>query len=345
MNIVISPQVVRRIEDNIEYMLTDVWARRKAAQWWQRLMKTRSAGTKRELVQWMLNTARIRPIGDGGNYSYEDVTEVTWEFLVERFGDALRLSTDEIEDGGAFDRAGQWATHMGSYGAEWPQLSAIALLEEGKTRTCYDELAFFSKVHPVNHYAGASSGTYANLHYDMPFSATNLARAFKTIASIKAPDGLYRKLKPRIVAAGEVERLRVVQALSAESYADPVRSGSTAAASNVIKTAYGFQEPVIDVDFDEVGSTSAAAVTNDAGGGHTAAEERGVWYLACDLVEDDRLGGLIYSERKPFSLTNYSHMDDVTLAQMDAFEWQFKGRNGATYGHPFLLHRFEPNAE
>lgn len=344
MNIIISPQIVRRIEDNIEYLLSDVWARRRKAQWWARMMKTRAATTRREIVQWMLQTAKIRPIGNGGNYSYEDITEVEWEFLVERFGDALRLTTDEIEDGAAFDRAGQWATHMGSHAAEWPQQSAVSLLKQGKTRTCYDGLPFFSTAHPVNHYIGSTADDYPNLHYSMPFSPTNLARAFRIIAGIKAPDGMYRKLKPRIVSAGEIERLRVTQALSAEMYADPVRSGSTASASNVVGTAYGFEEPIIDVDFDELGATSAAALTDDPIAGHTAGEARGVWYLSCELVEDDRLGGLVYSERKAFQLSTYTHMDDVALAQMDAFEWQFKGRNGATYGHPFLLHRFEPTA-
>jgi phage major head subunit gpT-like protein len=344
VNIVITPQVIRRIEDNIEYLLTDAWRRRREAKWWERLMKKRTASSKREILQWMLQTAKIKPIGNGGNYDYEDITEVHHEILVERFGTALRLDEDEIEDSSALDRAGQWATQIGGYAAEWPQIQATSLIKNGKTNLCYDGLSFFNTAHPVNHYIGASGGTYANLFYDFPFSPSNLARAYRLIAGIKAPDGLYRKLKPRVVAAGELERLRVVQALGAEFYADPVRASSTATAQNMIKVTYGFEEPVIDPEFDETGATSAAALTADPAGGHTNGETRGVWYLGCELVEDDTLGGLIYSERKPFSMNTYSHVDDVTLAHLDAFEWKFKGRNGATYGHPFLFFRFEPNA-
>lgn len=345
-NIVVAPSTIRRIEDNLEYIVVDSWRRRKDAQWWQRLMKTRSAKTKRELVQWMLDTAKIRPLGNGGNSSYEDITEVQWEFLVEKFGESLKLSTDEIEDGGALDRAGAWARHMGNAAAEWPQHQASALLREGKTNLCYDTGAFFHTAHPVNQYVGSGAGTFANLHYDMPFTVANLALAYRRVAQIKAPDGHYRKLKPRVVSAGELERLPVVQALTAENFADPVRSGTTAPATNVIKTSYGFEEPIIDAEFDETGdayynNTTGAYQGATAGGGTLAT--RGVWYLACELVEDDTLGGLVYSERKAFQLNSYSHMDDVELAQADEFEWQFKGRNGATYGHPFLLHRFEPN--
>lgn len=343
MNIVITPQIIRRIEDNLEYLLVDQWRRRREAQWWERLMKKRSSTTKRELLQWMLQTAKIRPIGNGGNYDYDDITEVHWEIVVERFGDALRLDEDEIEDSSALDRAGQWATQMGGASAEWPQTQATALLKGGKANLCYDGLSFFNTAHPVNHYVGSSSGTFPNLFYNFPFSASNLARAFRMVAGVKAPDGFYRKLKPRIVAGGELERLRIVSALGAEFFADPIRSGTTAPAQNMIKTSYGFEEPIIDVEFDETGATSAQALTDDPTGGHTNGETRGVWYLGCELVEDDTLGGLIYSERKPFAMNNYSHLDDLTLAHMDAFEWKYKGRNGATYGHPFLLFRFEPN--
>ena len=330
MNIVITPEVIRRVEDNLEYLIVDHWARREQDVWWRRLVKTRTATTKRELLQWMLQTAGIKPMGDGGNATYEDLAEVMHEILVERFGSALRLSEDEIEDGAAFDRAGQWASQVAGSGAFWPQIQAAQLLRDGKTKGSYDGVAFFNTAHPINPLIGAGAGTFANLHYAMPFSPENLAKAYELVATIKSTDGQYRKLKPRIIAAGEVERLAVTQALKAEIAADPVRSGTTAAATNVIRTQYGFEEPIISADFDETATVSGA--------------QRGVWYLACDLVEDDQLGGIVYSERKPFSLNTYSHLDDVTLSQMDAWEWKFKGRNGITFGHPFLLHRFEPGA-
>lgn len=347
-NFVFEPAVVRRIEDNIEYFITDSWARRRAAQWWPRLMMTRQAQTKHELVQWMLDTARIRPIGNGGKQAYDDLVEIQWEFFIERFGSALRLSVDEIEDGKAFDRAGQWARNVGSLAAEWPQMQATKLLKDGKTKLGYDGLSFWHGAHLVN--PGIVGGpTYPNIHYEMPFCPANLAEGFKRVAMIKAPDGGYRKLKAKVVAAGEVERLNVVSSLTAEFAADMTRSGTTASATNIIKTSYGFSEPIIDPDFDETSdvyvddATGKFSAVQSAGSGKTL-RTCGVWYLACELVEDDTLGGLVFSEGKAFQLNSYAPMDDVMLAQMDDFEWLFKGRNGATYGHQFLLHRFEPGA-
>jgi hypothetical protein len=71
-------------------------------------------------------------------------------------------------------------------------------------------------------------------------------------------------------------------------------------------------------------------------------DEEGVWYVGCELVEDDELSGLIFQERKAFSMNAYSPLSDVHLGTLDEFEWQFKGRNAVAYGHPFLLHRIEP---
>jgi hypothetical protein len=345
-NIVVTPDVVRRIEDNLEYKIVDSWRRRTQGQWWKRVMKTRQSMSKRDIVQWMLSTAKIRPLGNGGNLTYDDIVEVLHEFAIERYGVGLRLTTDDVEDGAELDRAGQWANHVGNYAAEWPQIMATKLLKGGKTLPAYDQGVFFRVDHPVNQYVGVGAGQYPNIHYDMPFTPENLAKAFGIVAQIKAPDGLYRKLKPRIVAAGELERLAVVQALGAEFFADPVRSGTTASAQNVIKTTYGFEEPIIDPEFDETGTAYYNNTTGlyqgaTASGGTLKA--RGVWYLICDLVEDDEMAGLVFSEGKPFELNTFAPLDDVVLAQMDAWEWQFKGRNGATFGHPFLVHRFEPN--
>lgn len=345
-NIVAAPSVVRRIEDNLKYIIVSTWARRERDQWWRRVVKSRSSSTKRELLQWMLETAGIKPMGDGGNFVYEDIEEITHEIIAEKFGAALRLSDDEIEDGSAFDRAGKWATQIASSGAMWPQEQAAQLLRDGKTKTGYDGVSFFNTAHPVSGINGDTGPSFSNLHYDMPFTPQNVAEGFRRIATIKAPDSKYRKLKPRVIGAGELERLAVTQALSAESFADPVRSGTTAPATNVIKTSYGFDEPIITADFDDTGS---AYYNNTTGAyqGATATSAtlatRGVWFMFCELLEDDELGGLIYSERKGFNLNSYSPISDVVLGQMDAWEWQFKGRNANTFGHSFLLHRFEPN--
>jgi len=49
--IIVTPQIVRRIEDNLRYILVSAWARRESNLWWRRVAKTRSSSTKRELLQ------------------------------------------------------------------------------------------------------------------------------------------------------------------------------------------------------------------------------------------------------------------------------------------------------
>lgn len=327
LNIVATPDLVRRIEDNMEYIIVSTWSLREQAQWWRRVVKTRTQSTKHEIVQWLVEAAGLENIGDGGSLTYDDLVEHTYEIIAEKFGKGLRLSDDQIEDGVAFDRAGAWARNIASHAAMWPQRQAARLLREGKVLTGYDKVPFWNTAHPVR--PGGGGGTYANIHYNMPFSPENLAKAYQLIASIKAPDGQAMGLLPRVVLAGEIERFAVTNALEADFFSDRVNSGGQgASATNVIKTKYGFEEPVIHADFDE--TTVVATVP------------RGVWYLVCLIEGDDRLGPLVYSERKPFSMNTYSPLDDVVLGQMDAWEWQFKGRNATTLGHPFAIHRFEP---
>lgn len=344
-SVVAEPAVVRRIEDNIEYKVVDTWARRIKKQWWSRFVKKRQQMSSKEHVQWMLNTAKIRPIGKGGNLHYEDIIEVMDTFTVKDFGSGLRLTKKQIRDGEAFDRAGQWATAMGKAAAMWPQQQTTNILKNGKTKIGYDKVPFFSLAHPLNPFIPGA--TYPNIHYNMPFSPENLAEGYRLVEEALDVDGQPRNTEAKIVAAGTIERLAVTQALKAEFFADPVRSGTTASAVNVIKTTYGFEEPIIAPEFNERltgyydDATGLYSSVQSAGVGKTL-KTRGVWYLICDAVEDSEVGGIVYSEAEPFELRGYSFEDDVKLAQMDAYEWQFKGENEIKLGHPYLIHRFEP---
>jgi phage major head subunit gpT-like protein len=324
--IIFQPSILRKIEDNLRYILVSTWARRQQNLWWRRLVKTRTSSTKRELLQWMLETAKIRHLGNGGRLGFDDIVEVSHEIENENFGEGLKLTVDNIEDalnspavsGNALDRAASWARHMGNWGAYWPQDRAAYLMKNGKTLLGYDGLAFFHEAHPINPYV-TGGPTYKNLHTGKAFNSNNLAELVAYVRGIKAPDGSPRHLVPRIIAAGVDLQYAVTQAMEADWYTDPEGSGN-AGAQNIIKTTYGFQAPIIAPELDQ----------------------EGVWYLACELVEDDELGGLIFQERKPFSMNSYSPLDDVTLGQMDEYEWQFKGRNASAFGHQFLLHRVEP---
>ncbi len=320
--LIVTPQIIRRIEDNIRYILVSAWARREKNLWWRRVMKTRPSSTKRELLQWMLETAQIRPMGNGGRVTYDDLVEVFWEITNEDFGAGLNLTADEISDGEALDRAGKWAKHIGNSGAYWPQKQAAYLLKNGKRLLCYDGLPFFHDKHPVNPYIGEASGTFRNLFKGYPFSPAALADVYAEIEGIMAPDGDPRNLRPVLVAAGTELRYPVTQALGADIYTDQMNTAQGAPATNIIKTEYGFEPPIIAAELNE----------------------DGVWYLFCELVEDDELAGLIYQEREPYGLNSYAPMTDVELGRCDEYEWKFKGRNAASFGHPFLAFRIEPGS-
>lgn len=329
INIVVTPEIIRRLEDNMEYVIVSTWGLRERASWWRRVVKTRAQTTKRELVQWLVEQAGIEDIGDGGSLTYDDMVEHMQEIVARKFGKGLRLTDDEIEDGSAFDRGGAWARGIAKNGALHPQRQAAALLRGGKTIKGYDNVSFWNTAHPVR--PGGGGGVYPNIHYNMPFSPENVTKAYSIIENIKAPDGEAMGLIPSLIMGGTIERVNITSALEADFFSDRVNTGGQgASATNIIKTKYGFQEPIIHSDFNEVVDVGAGVM-------------RGVWYMVCDVEgEDDRFGPIVYSERKAFSLNTYTPVDDVTLGQMDAFEYQFKGRNATTPGHPFAIHRFEP---
>jgi hypothetical protein len=312
---------IRRVEENIRYLLISAWARRQAAGlWWRRVVGTKTATNKRELMQWMLETARIHPLGNGGRMGFDDVAE--WNHFIENeaFGDGFRLTEEMLLDasGKAIDRAGQWARQIGDAGAYWPQEQAAYLLRRGKVLTCYDKKPFFAEDHPVNPYE--NDVIFTNLIKGFPFTPENLSEIYAYVERIPAPDGKPRKLKPRIVAGGSDLRLPVVTALGAETISDPLDPGTGSSVTNMIKTSYGFVEPILDADFSEPG----------------------VWYLFCELLaEDAELAPLIYQEWAPYVLNSYASTSDAQLSTMDEWQWHFKGRNGIGYGHPFLAFRIE----
>lgn len=330
-NLIITPDlasIVRRVDTKIQYIYTSAWQRRSGEGiWWNRIAKARSSSTLQESLLWLLETAKIRSAGDdGGVIDFDDLVEIAHSARNEDWQNGLALTRNQIEDalggsvvsGSPLDRAARWAQHAGAGGAYWPQKQVAYGMKNGKTLTAYDGGAFFRKGHPVNPSLTGGS-TYDNLFTGYPLTASNLARITAYIRGIKAPDGEPRHLRPRIVAAGPDLEFTVGQLLGADFYTDPKNALAGAAGSNIIKTRYGFTEPIIAPELDEVG----------------------VWYLGCELVEDDELAGIIYQEREPFWINSFTNVSDAELSRANKFEWHQRGRNTTFFGHPFLLFRIE----
>src|SRR5262249_54186 len=151
--------------------------------------------------------------------------------------------------------------------------------------------------------------------------SANYAKVGAYIQSIVAPDGIPRNIEPRIVLTGASDRFNAAQMFAAESasFTDPNNVNGAAAASNITKTLYRTEAPISE------------PLLNKTGG------EAGSWWIGCELVEDEELGGMIYQEREAYRLNSYSELSDVVLGERDAFEWKFRGRNAFSAGHPFLL--------
>lgn len=330
-NVIVTPDlasIVKRIDARIQYLYSSSWQRRLEGLWWNRIARARPSTTREEAYLWLLETAKIRPAGDdGGRMSFDDLSEISHSAENEDWQNGLVLTKNAIEDalggsvvqGSALDRAARWARHAGNGGAYWPQKQVAYAMKNGKTLQAYDGGAFFRKNHPVNPAAGTAGGVYHNLFTGYPFSVGALARITSYVKNILAPDGDKRHLVPRIVAAGTDLEYSVGQVLGAEFFADP-KNAQGAPGSNIIKTRYGYEEPVIAPELDEPG----------------------VWYLGCELVEDDELAGIIYQEREAFTINSFANTSDSELSRANRFEWHQRGRNTTFFGHPFLLFRIEP---
>src|SRR5690606_19638918 len=92
--------------------------------------------------------------------------------------------------------------------------------------------------------------------------------------------------------------------------------GQDSASTENVLTRYGFEPPTV---VDEL----AADATS--------------WYIGCEDLMQHELGAFVYQERKPFELSSYQGETEAALNRRDEFEWHFKGRNVATYGHPYLF--------
>jgi phage major head subunit gpT-like protein len=320
----VTPQWIASFETNVQTFIVDAWARAQQALIWEKFMDVRTSGTLRELLFWLLETARIYPEGQGGNKRYDDIAATFFEIDNANSGAGLRLTKNEIEDNmmaapnlrgmPALDYAASWAKQMGGAGAYWPQENLFTLIGNGKVAKGYDGVPFFSKAHPINPVSGSLS--YANLLSALPLSgvaldiaAANLNAAVAAMRSLKQPNGKPRFLRPRALLHAPSEQYVVNQLLDAKFYN---------ATENVF-TRLGI-EPVCA---DEL------------------AGEPGVWYLGAELIPGEG-GPFIFQERDAYVLSSFTSDSQAELNRRKEYEWTFDGRNGAYYGHPYLFFRIEP---
>lgn len=324
----VTPEFVVSFETEIHAILDDNWARIAANLTWDRFMKIRPSSTKKQILVWLLQTAKLYPEGNGGNTRFDDMVAATTSFEVDNAGAGLKLTKNEIEDnqvirnGAEFavlDYAQRWASDIGNAALFYPQQQAFNLIANGTIATSYDGVPFFSVSHPVNPNGGG--GTYSNIITGVnlnPTSGTteldnlmlaqkNFATALATVATSKGLNGVPRYLKPTVMLVPNALAYRAQQL-----------TGTTLLGqSDNILSRRGI-EVIVDPLLDT---------------------EPTVFYFAVEDMMSNDLGAFVWSEREPFTLRSYSMLDEAALNRRDEFEWTMKGRNGVTYGHPYLFYR------
>jgi phage major head subunit gpT-like protein len=332
---VITSAWANRFETNVQVLIQDAWARRNKTLMWDKLMMTRESHTGRDILFWLLETAKIVDEGFGGNKRADDLAAMFFEIVNKNSGAMLRLTTNEIRDNQmsdaglrnmpALDYAASWARQVGGHAAYWPQQALIQLLANGNVNNGYDGVPFFSTAHPVNPFS-TGGATFSNRISGFPLSVVasgvynvaqmvyNFAQIMGTVRKTVQPNGFPRDVAWKYVVGGPDMMLALPLIFETKTFG----GGTVSVGPNEnIVSRWGI-EPLI---FPEL-------------------TETGVCYLVGEALSDEG-AAFIFNERDPYVLSSYAPETDSSLQRRKEFEWSFDGRNAAQYGHPYLAVRIE----
>lgn len=335
-----TPEYLTDLESNMRLITSQQYNGLTTELWWRSICKELTSGSKKERINWLLETAKIQRTGKGGNIEFEDIVAKTTEFENLNAAAGLKLKKEQLEDhdGNGVDLAAHWSRQMGAYAAYWPQkMLAQAILANPLT---YDGLSFFNTAHLVNPF-DAEFGTFRNRFTStasgiypgaLPISGVsvevaveNVAKALAYIASIKMPNGE----DPRFLRVGALLvppalTARAQQITNAKLIAQVASSGAGSADVEAMVRNFGLGQPI---QCDELGSAFGGSDTT--------------WYLAMKEITSDELGAFVYVNREPFSVIYHGPQTDAQLARMREYQWTTEGRNVIGAGHPYLLFRCE----
>jgi hypothetical protein len=345
----LTPEFLFDLESNMRVIQEDEFARLASNLRWSEVMKVIPSGSKKEIVTWLLSTARIETLGKtGGNIPFHDLVTTYTTFEPEFAGGGLRLSRPNFEDldGNGVKAAEKWSRDMGALSAYWPQKLMFKALKEGHLATSvgYDGQPFFganpASAHPVNpfkpefgYYAnlftGGASGSYPGAcpiddSVTLDVALQNYSKLAAYIESIRMPNGEDpRMLYPELIIAPPRMKARVKQLTTAKYIAQAAATGGGGADVEAVVKGFGFAEPWI--------AQELAGYENDT-----------TFFLVCRELASSELGALVFIEREPFRTNYYTGQGggtgvDAILNRTDELEWHNKGRNGVGYGHPYLI--------
>ena len=332
---IITPDFLISFETALKGLVTGNWDRVHNNLMWDKVMKPYPVEGKVEIFTWLLESAIIRPEGNGGNKRFDDLAAATTQLEVFNFGSGLRLTKNEIEDNqlkdnpsvGALDYARKWASDIGSSSAYFPQSQLFALIAAGtSTGIAYDGLSFFNTAHPLNPLGGAA--VYSNITTGVPLvvsggsteqdnlivSRRNLGKALAGIRQQRFINGVPRFLKPKALYVPTTLADQAITLVAAQFIAQTENTIDSANQGNRL-------EVVVCAELDN---------------------EPSVYYIGVEDTLSDELGAFMFADREKFSMTTYGPMDDAVLQRQKMFEWSMDGRAGTMYGHPYLFYRCTP---
>lgn len=336
----LTPQNLVTLETRMSVVSENEYNRLSQGVWWPTVSKVRQTGAGKEILSWLLSTAKIHDLGKGGNLIFEDLVSQTTEIEPKFAGDGLKLSRAQFEDtdGGGLNLAAAWSGQIGAQMAYWPQELASTLLMNGENVAlvkAYDKKAFFAIDHPVNPYRPsgpkfanlftgvASAGYPGKLPIDesvtVDVALANLQKLVAYVASIKMPNGTQpRRLRLKYLLVPPALMFRAVQLTQAKFIAQAATGGVAVGDVEALIAALGFAMPV---QADEL-----AGFDSDKS-----------YFAVCEQITDTEVGGLIYVDREPFKINYYGPQTEAVLNRADDLEWHCKGRNAMAAGHPYLI--------
>lgn len=341
----LTPEFLMDFESKMQVIQEREYTRLASNMWWSRLMKTRPSTSRRELLTFMLSTAKIEDFGTaGGKMVFEDLVSRYTEFESRYAGAGLKLRRAQLEDtdGNGIDLAAQWSGDIGAYMGYWPQKQLVSLIKNGATSgyNSYDAVTFFNSAHPVNPF-NTGAGTFSNIFtggasgaypgacpiddsVSVDVALANIAKINGYIRSIKLPNGEDpRFLRPTILLGAPRMGPRLAQMTNAKFIAQAASSGGGSGDVEALISSFGFAQPIVA---DEL-----AGFENDT-----------TFFVGCEQLVASQLGAFTYIDREPFKITYYTGQGggtgvDAFLDRADELEWHCKGRNVAGYGHPYLF--------
>lgn len=322
---------------------------------WPKFTKVMPSGSSQEIVAWLLNTARIKRNGQGGNIRFNSLAQVKQTYVNGNFYDALELEHNQMTDldGHGVDLAATWNSACGADIAYFRQRELVTLLLQGESGLCYDGLSYFNASHPVhplmpgsalyaNIFTGGDSGAYPGACPIDPavtadVALDNLQKIKTYITSVKAPNSVdprfltFRNIIHPPALTGRLNQLAKAKFIAQKA------SGGGAGSGDVdgYIGSLGFGELI---EMPEIGAGQSYSTDPvDGIGGNTVSGSDTDFYVLCQEVDQSEVGAMVWVDREPVTVTPFTPFDTPENAKSRKWQWIAQGRGTAGYGLPYFM--------